>query len=166
VTVGVAPAVAAMTRSAAASSSPTRSRGTARLPSSRARAAPVAGVRLATTSWPAPASWTAWPASRASPPAPTSRTRRPARSPSCPAATRSPTETVERWPAPMPVWLRARRPTLIALVNKADSTGPTVRSAWAAANASRTWPRIWASPTTIESTPAATPNRCRTARSS
>jgi len=69
-------------------------------------------------------------------------------------------------PAPMPVSLLARRPTLIALVNRADSTGPTDRSAWAAENASRTWPRIWASPTTIESTPDATVNRCWTARSS
>jgi hypothetical protein len=66
----------------------------------------------------------------------------------------------------MPVSLRARLPTLIARVNRADSTGPTVRSACAAWKASRTWPRIWASPTTIESMPEATVNRCRTARSS
>jgi hypothetical protein len=66
----------------------------------------------------------------------------------------------------MPVSLLARRPTLIALANRAESTGPTVRSSLAAWKASRTWPRIWASPTTIESTPAATANRCWTARSS
>ena len=81
-------------------------------------------------------------------------------------ATRSPTVTVDAIPAPMAVSLLARRPTLIALVNRADSTAPTDRSAWAAWNASLIWPRIWASPTTIESIPAATPNRCWTARSS
>jgi hypothetical protein len=73
---------------------------------------------------------------------------------------------VEAGPAPMPVSLRARRPTLIARANSVDSTGPTVRSACAAWKASRTWPRIWASPTTIESIPDATANRCRTAPSS
>ena len=47
--------------------------------------------------------------------------------------------------------------------NRRLSTGPTVCASLAAVCASFTWPRICGSPTTSESRPAATRNRCRAA---
>ena len=49
---------------------------------------------------------------------------------------------------------------------RATASGPIIDSCSATRHASRTWPRISPSPTIIESTPAATPNRCATAASS
>ena len=46
------------------------------------------------------------------------------------------------------------------------SAGPTVADSCPTRSASRTWPRIWLSPTTIESRPDDTWNRCETAASS
>ena len=94
--------------------------------------------------------------------------RRPA--PSC-AAGRPPGAGSGTRPAPRPtapcapisVSLRARRPTRMALWNRRASTGLPLPAAVAAENASRTWPRISDSPTTSDSMPAATRNRCRTA---
>ena len=54
---------------------------------------------------------------------------------------------------------RASRPS-------SPRTRPVVPCSAASLSAERTWPRIWSSPTTIESSPAATASRWTTARSS
>ena len=74
-------------------------------------------------------------------------------------------ETDTAW-RPISVSVRARLPTSMAWRNVRESSGPTVPSASAARHASRTWPRISCSPMIIESSPAATANRCVTAASS
>ena len=60
---------------------------------------------------------------------------------------------------PMAVSERVRRPAAIAVLKSRARTGPVV--ACASSNASRTCPRISASPSTSESSPAATRQRCR-----
>src|SRR3989304_3966172 len=62
-------------------------------------------------------------------------------------------------------WLRARLPTRRAQWNRRERTPFSVPACVAADMASRTCPRIWDSPRTIESMPAATRNSCRTASS-
>ena len=52
------------------------------------------------------------------------------------------------------------------LLQKEFSDSPTVPARCPARSASRSWPRTWASPTAIESSPAATANAWATARSS
>ncbi len=59
-----------------------------------------------------------------------------------------------------------RLPTRSACWNSTLSAGPTVPASWPSRSASRVWPRIWLSPSTIESSPAATWNRWETAPSS
>ena len=66
----------------------------------------------------------------------------------------------------MSVSARERLPTRSACWKSTLSAGPTVPSSWPSRSASRVWPRIWPSPTAIESSPAATWNRCETAPSS
>ena len=66
----------------------------------------------------------------------------------------------------MPVSARARLPTRSACWNSTLSAGPTLPCSWPLRSASRVWPRIWPSPTAIESSPAATWNRWETAPSS
>ncbi len=60
----------------------------------------------------------------------------------------------------------ARLPTRSACWKRVLSAGPTVPCSWPTRSASRVWPRIWPSPTTIESRPAATWKRWETAPSS
>ncbi len=70
------------------------------------------------------------------------------------------TDTRERL---MPVSVRARLPALSASRKRRLVIGPVVPSTSASSYARRTWPWISFSPTIIESSPAATLNRCRTA---
>ena len=66
----------------------------------------------------------------------------------------------------MPVSARERLPTRRACWKSTLRAGPTVPSSWPRRSASRVWPRIWPSPTAIESRPAATWKRWETAPSS
>jgi hypothetical protein len=66
----------------------------------------------------------------------------------------------------MPVSEWARLPTRSACWNRSFSSRPAVCRSCARARESLIWPRIWPSPTTIESSPHATENRWCTARSS
>ena len=66
----------------------------------------------------------------------------------------------------MPVSAWARLPTRSACWKRVLRVGPTEPSSWPRPSASRVWPRIWASPTAIESRPAATWKRWETAPSS
>ena len=68
--------------------------------------------------------------------------------------------------APRPASDRARLPARTAARNSADVAGPAAPSSSARRCAARTCPRICGSPTTIESSPAATRKRCSTACSS
>ncbi len=69
---------------------------------------------------------------------------------------------------PIPVSVRTFLATAKAWVKRVWSVGPTVSHDWASAKASFTWPRIWGSPTIIESRLAltrkawctASPSRC------
>src|SRR5215212_8870982 len=67
---------------------------------------------------------------------------------------------------PRPVSERTRLPTRRAVWKSRLRIGPVLSSSVAARYASRTCPRIWPSPTTIESSELATRYRCRTASSS
>ena len=96
-------------------------------------------------------------------PAPTTRTVRPERSPSVLRASATAVELTETACRPISVCVRALRPTRIAVWNRREIAGVCVPAAVAAVNAPRTCPRISDSPTTIDSTPAATRNRCRAA---
>ncbi len=66
------------------------------------------------------------------------------------------------WSMSVSAW--ARLPTRRACWKSALSDSPTWPGPWAAARASRIWPRIWASPTAIESRPQATVKAWATAR--
>jgi hypothetical protein len=99
-------------------------------------------------------------------PAPTTTARRPERSPSVAAATSRPTLSSDRPALSMVVSLRARFPTRSACWKSSFSARPAVPDSWARTSPARTWPRIWPSPTTIESSPADTSKSCCTARSS
>ena len=69
--------------------------------------------------------------------------------------------TSDRAPArSMPVSVCTRLPTRSAGWTRSLSARPAVPASCAVRSASRTWPRICASPTTIESSPQATWNRC------
>jgi hypothetical protein len=98
-------------------------------------------------------------------PAPSTSARRPGRPPSARPASATQTDAVDVAPRPMPVSRRTRRPQASAWRNTAPSSSP--RSSWAAASAAarRTWCWISGSPTTAESRPAATRNRCAMASS-
>jgi len=124
-------------------------------------------VRLATSSDPvsmAPASACAM----ASPisPAPSTRVVFPANDPSSAPATATATCDSEVVPRAMAVSERTRLPTSSAWRNRVASTGPIMPSTRAASQASPTWPRISPSPSTAESSPAATLNRWAAAASS
>ena len=126
------------------------------------------GVRLATTTSAAPARGGDGGGERAIEPAPTTSDlacRRAA--PRTRAARSSPAVTSERPARSMPVSAWARLPTRSACWNSALSGGPDgARAPGRSRSASRIWPRIWLSPTAIESSPTATWNRCETAPSS
>ena len=67
-------------------------------------------------------------------------------------------------PTDVSAWTRL--PTRRACWNSALRVVPTTPAPWAAVRAARTWPRIWVSPSTIESSPLATLKVCATAPSS
>jgi hypothetical protein len=98
-------------------------------------------------------------------PAPSTSARRPGRPPSARPASATQTDAVDVAPRPIPVSRRTHRPAASAWRNTAPSSSP--RSSWAAASAAarRTWCWISGSPTTAESRPAATRNRCAMASS-
>ena len=99
-------------------------------------------------------------------PAPITSTRRPSRPPRRSPATVTAADGTDTAWRPMAVSVRARLPTSTAWRKTRDTSGPIMDSCSATRHASRTCPRISPSPTIIESTPAATPNRCATAASS
>jgi PAS domain S-box-containing protein len=99
-------------------------------------------------------------------PAPTTSTRLPATSPTCAVARSSATVTSEGAALSMSVSACTRLPTRSACWNSVFRAGPIVPDSWPTRSASRACPRIWPSPTTIESSPAATWNRWETAPSS
>ena len=122
----------------------------------------VGGGAVGDDDLPAPARRSVAPASEPIEPAPTTSTVRPSSGPTAPTARSRPTVTRERPAWSMPVSLCARLPTLSAFWNSSCSVGPAPPSR-AVAYARRSWPRICDSPMTIESSPQATSNRCRTA---
>ena len=84
----------------------------------------MAAVRLATTTWPAPARTSVAPASEPIEPAPTTSAVRPVSGPTAATAPSSPTVTSDRPAWSMPVSLWARLPTLSAFWNSSWSVGP------------------------------------------
>jgi hypothetical protein len=96
-------------------------------------------------------------------PAPTRSTRFPRSSSKIRAARSHAIELTETEPAAMPVSVRTFLATAKALVKQRSSTDPSTPALEAFAYASFTCPRIWGSPTTIESRLDATRNACRTA---
>ena len=136
------------------------------------------GVRLVTTMPAAPRRWAVATASALIEPAPTTSTCSPARgwtgSGACPppagvssaAARATPTLTRFAPARSIPVSVCARLAVRNASVPRPSSARLSVPCSRARAIACRTWPRIWLSPTTMESSPAATVSRCWTARSS
>ena len=93
-------------------------------------------------------------------PAPMTRIERPSSEPRRSAAMATAAVDTEATWRPMPVSVRARLPTSRAWRNSRFSCDPAACSVWARSHATRTWPRISASPITAESRPAATENRC------
>ena len=89
-------------------------------------------------------------------PAPSTRARRPRSVPKTPSASFTATWGTESELSPIPVSERTCLPTLSEVWNRRLSTTPVRRSSVAALYASRTWPRISPSPTTIESRDEAT----------
>ena len=86
-------------------------------------------------------------------------TRRPARPSSASSAIATAAIDTEAVVGAKPVSVRTRLPTSTAWRNSRLRTARAVPSAFAASHASRTWPRISVSPSTAESSPAATANR-------
>ncbi len=127
--------------------------------SARSRVRLATRIRPATPSRRSPASWPIFPA-------PTSRTVRPPSPLTMRSAAPSATSTIDDAPRSSPVSARTRRPTRRAWRNIAWSRRPTERSRSASAKACFTWAAISRSPTTIESRPDVTANRCAAARSS
>ncbi len=125
------------------------------------------GDRLATASRPTPARARVAADSAPIDPAPITSAGRPAQRTEHPRGLGQPRLTTIEAPArSMPVSACTRLPTRSACCISSCSSRPAASSSAAAAYASRSWPRICASPTTIESSPAATENRCSTAASS
>ena len=92
-------------------------------------------------------------------PAPTTSTRLPASEPSRSVAISTAAWLTEAVPRPMAVSVRTRLPTSIAVRNSRLSDALAPPSWRASSHALRTWPRISLSPSTAESSPAATSNR-------
>ena len=124
------------------------------------------GDRLATTISPTPARASVATDSAPIDPAPITSACLPGSGPSNRSASDSPTETTEAPARSIPVSECTRLPTRRACWHSSCSSRLTASSSAAAAYAVRSWPRICDSPTTIESSPAATENRCSTAASS
>ena len=154
-------------RMSAAPSSPRRSsRATARAPYSVASRSARPAVRLTTRIRAAPSRATVAVARPAIAPAPTTTTFLPATAPTASSERSSAALTSDGATWSMPVSARERLPTRSACWNSTLRAGPTVPISWPSRSASRVWPRIWPSPTAIESSPAATWNRWETAPSS
>ena len=152
-----------MTMSADATASASADSGAEVAPYSSASRSALAAVRLSTVMADAPPRdrWAA--ASDAIAPAPTTSARAPATG----TLLRSrAAETSDGAARSMSVSAWARLPTRSACWKSVLRAGPTVPCSWPTRSASRVWPRIWPSPTTIESSPAATWKRWETAPSS
>ena len=134
--------------------------------SARASSSARAAVRFATRKAAGRRSANCCPARRAVSPAPTTSTWRPPRSLKTLPARATAAEATETVPAPISVSVRARLPARSAVVTSRSRTLPRAPSAAARASASLTWPRISASPRTIDSRPDATRSRWRAASSS
>ena len=165
-----------ITRSASATG-PARSARSAVLPPTAAASRPArSAVRLATTMCAAPIRAAVVAASELIEPAPTTSTRSPvsgwagsaAAGPpaSRPCATAMPmlTRFAPAWS--MPVSPCARRAVRSASAPSSPRPRLSVACSRATDRARRTWPRIWLSPTTMDSRPQDTASRCCTARSS
>jgi hypothetical protein len=166
VSTGSAEAVAEITRAASRRAASRSSKGTATAPYASASRSARAALRLVIRTGPTPARVSVATESAPIAPAPITSAGRPSRSPSWAAATSSAAVTT-LWPAlSMPVSACARLPTRSACCISSCSSRPAVSASVAAWYASRNCPRICASPTTIESSPADTRNECSTAASS
>ena len=168
----------------AAARAPARSASaTARPPTRSARRSACRQVRFTTAMLAAPPRLAVVAASAAIEPAPTISTSRPASSswpssswpgagagPGAPGRAAAPSSIARLTrlcPArSMPVSARARLPARRASRPSSPSTRPTVPCSSPSLTAERTWPRIWPSPATTESSPQATASRWDTARSS
>ena len=161
VTIQFAEPVAVTTMSVDASSSIIASQGTAIPCTLAASAAARHAVRFVTPMW--CTSWARrWVAvSSAISPAPTTSARRRSRRPKILRAREMAAKLTETAPSPSPVSARTRLPTLNAQWNSRLSAALVWPRSEATAYASLTWPRICGSPTTRESSPAATRKRCR-----
>ena len=139
--------------------------GTDRAAYSSASRSALPSVRLTTAVSAAPRRVAVETASEAIAPAPTTSTRSPARLLPGTAWSRA-ALTMEgaAWAMSVSAW--ERLPIRRACWNSTLSAGPTVPSSWPRRSASRVWPRICPSPTTIESSPAETWKRWETAPSS
>ena len=163
-------------RAAGARPAPSRSRcPRARAPPAAPRAAgprrrgarpartAVPSVRFTTVISRAPDSRKPRSADSAISPAPISSTRLPLKSSKISRASATPTRATETDAAPSPVSVRTRLAARNACWNSRPSTGPTLRAADRGAVARPSPGRgSAASPSTIESSPPATRNRCRT----
>src|SRR5659263_787186 len=69
-------------------------------------------------------------------------------------------EPIDTEPLFIPVSFRVRFPTWIDLLNAVSRTFPTAPAFFAIWNNSFTWPRIWSSPTIIDSRPEVRRKRC------
>ena len=147
--------------------SPSSLSGIARASYWAARRAARSGVRLATTIEAAPAREAVATVSAAIEPAPTTTTCLPARSPTWSAARDSAAVTrLGRHPVDVGLGVRALADAQGLLEEHVQRRPDGRRPPGPTRSASRVWPRIWLSPSTIESSPAATWNRCETAPSS
>jgi hypothetical protein len=137
--------------------------GTARPPTAPASSSAWAAVRLVITISPTPFDFKCCAVSWLISPAPITSTRRPSSRSKIFLAMATASKLTDTAPSPMAVSVRTRLPTPNDEVNTRSSSGPTHRRPDAAWKASLTCPRICGSPTTAESNPAATRNRCATA---
>ncbi len=158
--------VQVITRSAVPRTDSRSPRATARAAYSSASRSALTTDRFTTTISAAPSRETVAVASEAIEPAPTTTTRLPCTWPDGSPGSASAASTRDGGARSMSVSARARLPTRSACWNSEFSAGPTVPSSCPIRSAARVWPRIWPSPTTIESSPEATWNRCATAPSS
>ncbi len=152
--------------SAAARASGSRAIGTTSPPMRAASATPRACVRLATATRAAPLRAAVVAASDAIDPAPTTRTEHWVRAPSEPVARAYPASTSDTATASSSVSVCTRFPTRRACWKRVLRAGPARRADCDSRSASRSWARIWLSPTAIESRPLATRKAWAIARSS
>ena len=153
--------VAEITRSASGttagrSASETASAGVSTSPATNSA---FGTVRLATTISETAVSSSVRAASVPISPAPTTTADPSVRSISV-AASRTAAEPRETTPSLIEVSLRARSPTCSAFVTASFRTGPMPPADFDSSYASRSWPLIWSSPSTSDSSPAATRIRC------